>query len=144
MASSTVPSALAARLAAGTRQDWTGIPSDLDGGHVANAIEIQAVTKSYGDVVALDEVTLSVAAGEVHGLIGPNGAGKSTLLRILFGLVHPDRGKVALFGKQHSVDGTLETLRAVAGFVDRPRFYPYLTGRQNLALLATVDGDHDP
>jgi ABC-2 type transport system ATP-binding protein len=109
----------------------------------AHAIEVEGLTKTYGRVVALDEVALSVATGEVHGLIGPNGAGKSTLLRILFGLVRPDRGRVALLGREHAVDGTVETLRGVAGFVDRPRFYPYLTGRQNLELLADVDGDPD-
>lgn len=106
-----------------------------------SAIEVEGLTKTYGDVVALDDVTLSVAAGEVHGLIGPNGAGKSTLLRILFGLVRPDRGRVALFGREHSIDGTTETLRGVAGFVDRPRFYPFLSGRKNLELMAQVDGD---
>lgn len=108
---------------------------------MASAVEVDALTKTYGDVVALDDVSLLVAAGEVHGLIGPNGAGKSTLLRILFGLVRPDRGRAALFGREHAVNGTAETLRGVAGFVDRPRFYPFLTGRKNLELLAMVDGD---
>jgi ABC-2 type transport system ATP-binding protein len=108
---------------------------------VASAIEVEDVTKSYGDVDALAGVSLSVEPGEVHGLIGPNGAGKSTLLRILFGLVRPDSGRVALFGREHDKDGTVETLRGVAGFVDRPHFYPFLTGRKNLELLAQVDGD---
>ena len=108
-------------------------------GQVATAIEVEGLTKTYGDVVALDDVALSVATGEVHGLIGPNGAGKSTFMRILFGLVRPDRGRVALFGREHAVDGTTEVLRGVAGFVDRPRFYPFLTGRQNLELLAKLD-----
>lgn len=108
---------------------------------MTSAVEVEAVTKSYGDVVALNKVDLSVDAGEVHGLIGPNGAGKSTLLRILFGLVRQDGGRVALFGKEHAIDGTAETLRGVAGFVDRPRFYPFLSGRKNLELLALVDGD---
>ncbi len=112
----------------------------VQSGPVANAVEVEDLTKTYGDVVALDAVALSVAVGEVHGLIGPNGAGKSTLLRILFGLVRPDRGRAALFGREHAVDGTVETLRGVAGFVDRPRFYPFLTGRQNLELAARVDG----
>jgi ABC-2 type transport system ATP-binding protein len=110
---------------------------------VTNAIEVEGVTKTFGKVVALDDVALSVAEGEVHGLIGPNGAGKSTLLRILFGLARPDRGKVAIFGREHAVDGTVATLRGVAGFVDRPRFYPFLTGRQNLDLLTKIDGDTD-
>jgi ABC-2 type transport system ATP-binding protein len=109
----------------------------------APAIEVDGLTKTYGNVVALDEVALSVARGEVHGLIGPNGAGKSTLLRILFGLVRPDRGRARVFGREHAVDGTTKTLQGVAGFVDRPRFYPFLTGRQNLEILTKVDGDPD-
>jgi ABC-2 type transport system ATP-binding protein len=112
-------------------------------GPTAGAVEVEALTKTFGRVVALDDVELSVAPGEVHGLIGPNGAGKSTLLRILFGLARPDRGRAALFGREHAVHGTTETLRGVAGFVDRPRFYPFLSGRQNLELLARVDGAPD-
>jgi ABC-2 type transport system ATP-binding protein len=108
---------------------------------VATAIEVEGLTKTFGDVVALDDVSFSVAVGEVHGFIGPNGAGKSTLLRILFGLARPDSGRVALFGREHGVDGTPETLRGVAGYVDRPRFYPFLTGWQNLDLLTRLDGE---
>src|SRR5581483_9603688 len=93
------------------------------GQDMVSAIEVEGVTKSFGAVTALDGVTLSVAPGEVHGLIGPNGAGKSTLLRILFGLVRPDRGRAVILGREHAVDGTTATLRGVAGFVDRPRFY---------------------
>ncbi|HEV2360689.1 MAG TPA: ATP-binding cassette domain-containing protein, partial [Acidimicrobiales bacterium] len=107
---------------------------------MTSAIEVDALSKSFGDVVALDDVTLSVAPGEVHGLIGPNGAGKSTLLRILFGLVRPSAGRVRLFGREHGADGTAETLQGVAGFVDRPRFYPFFSGRQNLEILSQVDG----
>ena len=107
-------------------------------------MEVTDLSKSYGAVVALESVAMTVQPGEVHGLIGPNGAGKSTLLRILFGLVRADHGRVTLFGREHSVDGTPETLREVAGFVDRPHFYPYLTGRRNLELLAAVDGESDP
>ena len=111
---------------------------------VGRAVEVVGLTKTYGAVVALDGVDLTVEPGEVHGLIGPNGAGKSTLLRIMFGLVRPDRGRAALFGREHGTDGTVETLRSVAGFVGRPQFYPYLTGRQTLELAARVDVGPDP
>jgi ABC-2 type transport system ATP-binding protein len=66
------------------------------------------------------------------------------LLRILFGLVHPDEGRAALFGREHPYDGTVATLAGVAGFVDRPNFYPYLTARKTLELLARTDGLADP
>jgi ABC-2 type transport system ATP-binding protein len=98
------------------------------------------VTKRYGEVVALDDVSLTVAVGTVHGLVGPNGAGKSTLLRLLLGLARPDRGEVRLFG--HRVRGAdlAQGLLPVAGFVDRPRFWPYLSARRTLEVLAAADG----
>lgn len=104
------------------------------------AVEAVGLRKSFGPVTALQDVTMSVAAGRVHGLLGPNGAGKSTLLRVVFGLVRPDEGSVSLFGETHVRDGPARALRGVAGFVDRPRFYPYLTARRQLQLLADADG----
>lgn len=82
--------------------------------------------KCFGEVVALAGVDFAMTAGTVHGLVGPNGAGKSTLLRILLGLVAQDAGTVELPG-------------TIGGFVEAPGAYPYLTGRQNLVLLAGLD-----
>jgi ABC-2 type transport system ATP-binding protein len=107
---------------------------------VGRAIEVTGLRKSFGEVTALAGVDMAVEAGEVHGLLGPNGAGKSTLLRILFGLVGADEGQSWIFGRQHAVDGSVSTLAGVAGFVDRPHFYPYLTARRTLELLARADG----
>ena len=86
---------------------------------------------------ALDEVGLTVTAGAVHGLLGPNGAGKTTLLRILLGLVRPDSGQVDLLGREAPVGR--DRLRNVAGFVDAPRMWPYLSGRRTLELLVALD-----
>jgi ABC-2 type transport system ATP-binding protein len=107
---------------------------------VAKAVEVTGLRKAFGDVTALAGVDLAVEVGEVHGLLGPNGAGKSTLLRILFGLVEADGGRALIFGREHAVDGSVQTLAGVAGFVDRPHFYPYLTARRTLELLARADG----
>jgi ABC-2 type transport system ATP-binding protein len=107
---------------------------------VVNAIDVTGLRKGFGTVTALAGVDLAVEAGEVHGLLGPNGAGKSTLLRVLFGLVEPDDGRALIFGREHAVDGSVATLAGVAGFVDRPHFYPYLTARRTLQLLARADG----
>jgi ABC-2 type transport system ATP-binding protein len=107
---------------------------------VAEAIEVSGLRKSFGEVTALAGVDMTVEAGEVHGLLGPNGAGKSTLLRILFGLVEADQGRALIFGREYAIDGSVETLAGVAGFVDRPHFYPYLTARRTLELLARADG----
>jgi ABC-2 type transport system ATP-binding protein len=107
------------------------------------AVEVDGVTKRYGDLVAVDDVSLRVAQGEVYGVLGPNGAGKTTLLRMLFGLLHPNAGTIRIFGRTWAEAG-VEVLDGVAGFIESPRFYPYLTGRQNLDGLALLDGGDRP
>jgi ABC-2 type transport system ATP-binding protein len=91
-------------------------------------VAVSSLTKRYGGTTALDEVSLDIGRGELHGLVGPNGAGKTTLLRALLGLVRPDAGDVRVTG-------------TTAGFVDVPRHYPYLTGRRNLQVLRRLDGE---
>jgi ABC-2 type transport system ATP-binding protein len=102
-------------------------------------IEARGIVKRYGHVVAVDNVDLTVDRGDVYGFLGPNGAGKTTTLRVLLGLIRPDAGSVGLFGKDPHAD-TPRALEGVAGFVEAPRFYPYLSGRKNLELLAAYDG----
>src|SRR3954468_2817182 len=94
------------------------------------AVEAVDVTKRYGDLVAVDAISMRVAQGEVYGVLGPNGAGKTTFLRMLFGLIRPDAGTVKLFGRSFAEAGT-RSLDGVAGFIESPKFVPYLTGRQN-------------
>lgn len=100
------------------------------------AIDGRGLTKHYGPTRAADGVDLAVRAGRVHGLLGPNGAGKSTVLGMLFGLVVPDGGRLRLLGREAGSPGALD---GVAGFVEMPRFYPYLDARSNLAGLAALD-----
>ena len=107
---------------------------------MTSAIDVQGLDKAYAQVVALDGVGFTVAAGTVHGLLGPNGAGKTTLLRILLGLVRPDAGTVELLGRR-GLSGR-QRLEGIAGFVDAPRLWPYLTGRRTLELLAALDHGH--
>ena len=106
----------------------------------ATPIEARGLVKRYGDVTAVDDVDLTVGAGEVYGYLGPNGAGKTTSLRMLLGLIRPDAGSAKLFGRDPLVEGA-RALDGVAGFVEAPRFYPYLSGRRNLELVAALDGD---
>jgi len=103
------------------------------------AVDAQGVSKSFGPVRAVADVTLQVAPGEVYGVLGPNGAGKTTLLRMLFGLIQPDAGEIRIFDKTWREAG-VHVLDGVAGFIESPRFYPYLTGRQNLTGMARLDG----
>src|SRR3954452_2503488 len=107
------------------------------------AVEAVDVTKQYGQLVAVDHLSLQVAQGEVYGVLGPNGAGKTTLLRMLFGLIKPDSGTVRVFGRTWA-DAGVAVLDGVAGFIESPKFYPYLTGRQNLEGLSLLDGGSRP
>jgi ABC-2 type transport system ATP-binding protein len=106
------------------------------------AVCARGIGKSFGEVVALDNVDLDIAAGQVHGLVGPNGAGKTTLLGLLLGLAVPDAGELRILG--HRMRRTLALPDGVAGFVDGPGLYPSLTARQNLAALASLRGDGSP
>jgi len=103
------------------------------------ALEAVGLCKRYGARHAVQGVDLAVRPGEIHGLLGPNGAGKTTLLRMLLGLVRPDAGAVRLLGQDAGIPGRALP-DGVAGFVDTPRFYPYLSGRTNLLLMARLDG----
>jgi ABC-2 type transport system ATP-binding protein len=103
------------------------------------ALRVTGLCKSFAGRAAVDDVTLSLAAGEVRGLLGGNGAGKTTLLRMLFGLISPDRGSVELLGRPLAGPGSA-ALDRVAGFVEEPTFYPYLSGLENLVLLTRLDG----
>jgi ABC-2 type transport system ATP-binding protein len=103
------------------------------------AVDARDVTKTFGSLRAVDNLTLQVAPGEVYGVLGPNGAGKTTFLRMLFGLVRPDEGQISIFGRTWARDG-VAALDGVAGFIESPGFYGYLSGRQNLEGLALLDG----
>src|SRR6185369_98406 len=105
-------------------------------------VEARGLVKRYGDLVAVDNVDLTVEAGDVYGYLGPNGAGKTTSLRMLLGLIRPTACTVRLFGRDPQVG--VAALQGVAGFVEAPRFYPYLSGRTNLEMLAAFDGGDAP
>lgn len=101
------------------------------------SVETADLTKRYGDVTAVDTLDLTIRRGEVYGFLGPNGAGKTTTLRMLLGLVHPTAGTVTVLGEQ---PGTAESLAKVGALVESPAFYPYLSGRRNLHVLASYAG----
>jgi ABC-2 type transport system ATP-binding protein len=113
--------------------------STTDPGTLVPAVEVHGLVKRYGDVIAVGGVDLVVHQGDVYGYLGPNGAGKTTSMRMLLGLIKADQGTVRLFGRD-PFDDTVGALEGVAGFVETPRFYPYLTGRDNLRWCAGLDG----
>jgi ABC-2 type transport system ATP-binding protein len=98
-------------------------------------VETHELTKRYGQLVAVDKVSLTVRPGEVYGFLGPNGAGKTTTLRMLLGLVRPSAGTVRLFGRDVG-----QSLADVGALIEGPAFYPYLSGRENLRVLARYAG----
>ena len=105
-------------------------------------IELANLSKTYGrrgrGVQAVKDVTLSVNAGEVYGFLGPNGAGKSTTIRMLIGLIAPTTGEARLFGED--LRTSPHVLRRVGSLVDGGNFYPFLSGRRNLEVLAKTQG----
>ena len=98
-----------------------------------NVVQTRDLTKRYGDRLAVDRVSMTVRRGEVYGFLGPNGAGKTTTLRMMLGLVRPASGTATLLGR---AAGTPEVTRRVGALVEGPGFYPYLSGRDNLRVLA--------
>jgi ABC-type multidrug transport system ATPase subunit len=98
------------------------------------------LTKRYGDHLAVDGVGLTVRRGEVYGFLGPNGAGKTTTLRMLLGLVRPTGGEATVLGRPPGAPGALARIGAL---VEGPGFYPYLSGRDNLRVLARYAGLDD-
>jgi len=105
------------------------------GGGEAPPVRARGLVKRYKDVLAVDHIDLNVRSGDVYGFLGPNGAGKTTTLRMILGLITPTEGTAELFGRDPMRYGA-RALEGVAGFVEAPRFYPYMTGRKNLQLLA--------
>jgi ABC-2 type transport system ATP-binding protein len=91
------------------------------------------LTKRYGPVMAVDGVSLSIGQGEVYGFLGPNGAGKTTTMRMLVGLVRPTSGSAEVLGIPA---GKPAGLARIGAMVEAPAFYPYLSGRDNLDVLA--------
>jgi ABC-2 type transport system ATP-binding protein len=107
------------------------------------AVAVNRLSKSYGTKAAVLDVSLSVMGGSIHGLVGPNGSGKSTILRSILGLVQPDAGTIEVLGGGRAA-AAARAEGGLTGLVDDPRFYPYLSARANLALLARLDGDGEP
>jgi ABC-2 type transport system ATP-binding protein len=101
----------------------------------APVVVTDGLTKRYGTRTVVDDLSLTVQRGEVFGFLGPNGAGKTTTLRMLMGLVRPTSGSVSVLGRPAGTSVT-----GVGALVEGPGFYPYLSGRDNLRVLAKYAG----
>ena len=101
------------------------------------AVEVDSVTKVFGDIKALDRVTLRVRRGEIYGLLGPNGSGKTTLIRAIVGLIAPKSGTVTVLGRKLP---NLDVLREVGYMTQQAALYPGLSVEENLRFFAAING----
>jgi ABC-type multidrug transport system ATPase subunit len=106
---------------------------------IANLVQINRVTKSFGSKIALRDVSFSVPPGQVWGLLGPNGAGKTTLFRLLMGILKATEGSLFVDGRD-AFEERVEVKRLIGFLPDEPIFYSYLSGREILELSAAMHG----
>ncbi len=105
--------------------------------YTSNAVELRDVTKRYNEIVAVNNLTLSIGQGEIFGLLGPNGSGKSTTLKMLLGLVAPNQGSVTVLGLDVTKDPV--GVKALTGYVpESANIYEFLTGIEYLDFIADV------
>src|SRR5207302_5665893 len=102
------------------------------------AIETHGLSKHFGQRKAVDGLTISIPSGTIAGFVGPNGAGKTTTIRLLLGLVRPSEGSATILGKP--LTNPRSYLPRVGALVEAPAFYPSLSGRTNLEVLARLGG----
>ena len=103
-------------------------------------VETSGLGKRYGSITAVRDLNISVRRGEVYGFLGPNGAGKTTTLRMLLGLIEPSSGAAEVLGQE---PGSPQGLQGVGALVESPAYYPYLSGRDNLRVMARYCGVPD-
>src|SRR5262245_25202586 len=108
-------------------------------------IEIDGLTKTFGNFSAVRNLSFKVRPGDVLGLVGPNGAGKTTTLRAMVGIIPPTQGSIRIAGHDLKEE-PLAAKRALAFFPDEPRLFDYLSVRQHLAFVARLYGveNHEP
>jgi ABC-2 type transport system ATP-binding protein len=105
-------------------------------------IEIKNLSKHYGDLKAVDGLSMQVMPGDIYGFLGPNGSGKSTTIRMLLSLIRPTSGQILLFGRDLAVD-RYQTLARVGALIEKPDFYNYLSARKNLEILGKLSKVRD-
>ncbi len=100
-------------------------------------IEIQNLSKHYGPIRAVDNLSMKVMPGDIYGFLGPNGSGKSTTIRMMLSLIRPTSGQILLFGRDLATD-RYKTLSRLGALVEKPDFYNYLSARKNLEILGKL------
>jgi ABC-2 type transport system ATP-binding protein len=112
--------------------------ADEGRGSVPRVVACERLTKRYGDVVAVDQISFALDAGTVTGFLGPNGAGKTTTLRLLLGLAEPAAGTAVIFGRRYRE--LAEPIRQVGAVLESGDFHPGRSGRKHLQAIALAAG----
>jgi len=102
-----------------------------------SVIKVQALSKNFSALKAVDQLSFEVEAGQVYGFLGQNGSGKSTTIRMLLSLIHPSEGHIEMFG-QSLTDHRSAILEQIGAVIERPDLYPYLTAQEHLTLFAKL------
>ncbi len=131
------------RIAASARRTATSAQSWLCGVEMDTAIETDHLSKRYGDVTAVDGLSLRVAAGEIYAFLGLNGAGKTTTIRLLLGMVKPTSGEARVLGTRIDA-GDRKPWGSVGYLVETADAYPELTVRENLEAMRHLRPGTEP
>ncbi len=102
-----------------------------------SVIKVKHISKHFGSLKAVDDLSFEVQAGQVFGFLGQNGSGKSTTIRMLLSLIHPSSGNIEIFG-QSIEKNRAAILEQVGAIIERPDLYPYLSAKEHLQLFAKV------
>ena len=100
-------------------------------------LQIKNLTKKFGPITAVNDLSFTIEKGNVYGILGPNGSGKSTTLGICLNVVNKTEGEFSWF---NGTESTHEALKKVGAIIERPNFYPYMTAVQNLELVCKIKG----
>ena len=102
------------------------------------AIEIQGITKYFGEEMILKNIAHTFEEGKIHGIVGMNGSGKTVLLKCICGFLHPSEGKILVEGKW--IGKETDFPESLGMIIENPGFLPNLSGRDNLKILASLEG----
>jgi ABC-2 type transport system ATP-binding protein len=98
-------------------------------------LQLDQLSKHYGKLKAVDQLSISIKKGNIYGLLGPNGSGKSTTLGMILNVINPTSGSFQWYEGTHT---THQALKKIGAIIERPNFYPYMTALQNLTLICKI------